>query len=50
MATRSQASFDLVRVGATTHGPPHENSPKMAKTYTFKLVINQQQIETNALN
>ena len=41
---------ELVRVGATTHGLPHENSPKMAKPYAFKLVINQQQIETKTLN
>jgi len=39
-----------VRVAATTHGPPHENTPKTAKTYTFKLVINQQQIEANTSN
>ena len=39
-----------VRVGATTHGPPHENSPKTAKIYTFKLVINRQQIEAKTLN
>ena len=40
----------MVRVVATTHDPPHENTPKTAKTYTFKLVINQQPIEANTLN
>ena len=35
-------TWPIVRVAATTHSPPHENTPKTAKIYTFKLVINQQ--------
>ena len=37
---RELAEKKHVRVGATTHGPPHENTPKTAKTDTFNLVIN----------
>ena len=40
----------LVRVGATTNGPPHENTPKTAKKHTFKLLINQQQIKLKISN
>ena len=40
----------ILRVGATTHGPPHENTPKTTKTHTFKLLINQQKIEIKLLN
>jgi hypothetical protein len=41
--------------GSAEQGPPHMahpmgNTPKTAKTHTFKLLINQQQIEVKTTN